>query len=105
MVWILCGLRDFSWLLFLFFFFKPPVMMSNHSNERVVYKREQLDYYTQVDKETPRLQSRCKPEREKEEVSSLLHNGGRKISLAKKMEELDALRRTNLEFPQSSLMC
>ena len=48
---MLCCLRNLSWSLFRFL---PPVMMSNHGNERVVCKQKQL---TEISRSqiTPRL--------------------------------------------------
>ena len=111
-----CCLRDFSWLLLRF---SPPVMMSNHSNERVVYKREQLIKISriprlrpQIPQELRRRRHGCraggKVERERKRrfkpaLPSFIM--GDMTFLANTMDELDTLMRTNLEFRQDSLMC
>ena len=112
---MLSCLGDFS---FSFFFFLPPVMMSNHGNERVVYKREQLveisrsqiilTLWLQIPHE---LKGRCcgcrsgaKQRERKRKLKSALRSFlmGNVRSLTNKLDEFEALMRRNLEFLQCS---
>ena len=98
--------------------FLPPVMMSNHSNERVGYKREHLMGTSRTQPQDPQvaqeLTRRCcvcragaKQRKGKQKFKAALLSiiMGNVRSFTSKMEELEALMRTNGKFRQSSIMC